>query len=121
MVFQIRDDVLDVIGTEKELGKPVGQDLAEGIYTLPVLLALADETSGPLLRPLLGGPLSAEQVDEARAIVSASSAMHATMAVGQRFAEQAEREASGAPTPELARTLSELARNFMDDLAVVAR
>jgi heptaprenyl diphosphate synthase len=121
MVFQIRDDVLDVIGTEKELGKPVGQDLAEGIYTLPVLLALADETSGPLLRPLLGGPLSAEQLDEARAVVSGSSAMHATMAVGQRFAEQAEREASGAPTPELARTLSELARNFMDDLAVVAR
>ena len=34
MVFQIRDDVLDVIGTEKELGKPAGQDLAEGIYTL---------------------------------------------------------------------------------------
>ncbi len=34
MVFQIRDDVLDVIGTEKDLGKPVGQDLAEGIYTL---------------------------------------------------------------------------------------
>jgi len=46
--------------------------------------------------------------------------MHATMAVGQRFAEQAEREAAGAPTRELARTLSDLAKNFMDDLAVVA-
>ena len=42
MVFQVRDDILDVIGTDAELGKPAGQDLAEGIYTLPVLLALTD-------------------------------------------------------------------------------
>ena len=40
MVFQIRDDVLDVVATEAELGKPPGQDLAEGIYTLPVQRAL---------------------------------------------------------------------------------
>ena len=48
MVFQIRDDILDVIGSEKELGKPAGQDLAEGFYTLPVLLALADDSAGRL-------------------------------------------------------------------------
>ena len=120
MVFQIRDDILDVIGTEKDLGKPVGQDLAEGIYTLPVLLALADDTSGPLLKPLLGGPLTPAQVDEARALVAGSAAMQQTMVVGQQFAERAEREAEGAPTPELARALSDLARDFMDDLAVVA-
>ena len=41
MVFQIRDDVLDVVASESELGKPPGQDLAEGIYTLPVQRALA--------------------------------------------------------------------------------
>ena len=120
MVFQIRDDILDVIGTEKDLGKPVGQDLAEGIYTLPVLLALADDTSGPLLKPLLGGPLTPAQVDEARALVAGSAAMQQTMVVGQQFAERAEREAEGAPTPELARALSDLARDFMDDLDVVA-
>ena len=57
MVFQIRDDILDVIATDEELGKPAGQDLAEGIYTLPVLLALADPDTGPELRPLLGAPL----------------------------------------------------------------
>ncbi len=57
MIFQVRDDILDVIGTEAELGKPAGQDLAEGIYTLPVLLALADPEAGPELRTLLGQPL----------------------------------------------------------------
>ena len=47
MVFQVRDDILDVVGTEAELGKPAGQDIAEGIYTLPVLLALADPGRRP--------------------------------------------------------------------------
>ena len=120
MVFQIRDDILDVIGSEKDLGKPVGQDLAEGIYTLPVLLALADETSGPLLKPLLGGPLSPDRDRRGTCRRCGLRRDDATLAVGQRFAEQAEREAAGAPTPELARALSDLARNFMDDLVVAA-
>ena len=35
MCFQIVDDVLDVTGTEAELGKPAGNDVHEGVYTLP--------------------------------------------------------------------------------------
>ena len=58
MVFQLRDDVLDVIACDGELGKPPGQDLAEGIYTLPVLLALRDPDAGPELQSLLGQPLA---------------------------------------------------------------
>ncbi len=46
MVYQLRDDVLDVVATQNQLGKPAGQDLAEGIYTLPTLLALRDAHRG---------------------------------------------------------------------------
>lgn len=35
--FQIVDDVLDFMGDEAALGKPVGSDLRQGIITLPVL------------------------------------------------------------------------------------
>jgi geranylgeranyl pyrophosphate synthase len=35
--FQIVDDVLDFMGDEATLGKPVGGDLRQGIITLPVL------------------------------------------------------------------------------------
>jgi len=34
------DDVLDFIGTEDELGKPVGSDLAQGTLTLPAIFLL---------------------------------------------------------------------------------
>lgn len=40
MSFQITDDVLDFMGTEKELGKPAGSDLKQGNVTLPALYAM---------------------------------------------------------------------------------
>ncbi|GLW33342.1 polyprenyl synthetase family protein [Actinoplanes regularis] len=39
MLFQIVDDLIDLCATAAEAGKPVGQDLANGVYTLPALLA----------------------------------------------------------------------------------
>src|SRR5581483_173647 len=39
MAFQLADDLLDFLGDERKLGKPVGTDLKEGVYTLPVLHA----------------------------------------------------------------------------------
>ena len=40
IAFQIVDDVLDFIGTEEEIGKPIGSDLAQGTLTLPAMLLL---------------------------------------------------------------------------------
>jgi heptaprenyl diphosphate synthase len=43
MAFQITDDLLDLCGTEKAIGKPPGSDLRQGNITLPVLFALQEE------------------------------------------------------------------------------
>ena len=40
MAFQLVDDVLDYVGDAKELGKDVGDDLAEGKPTLPLIYAM---------------------------------------------------------------------------------
>ena len=40
MAFQIIDDILDFNGSQEEIGKPVGNDLLQGIITLPIILAL---------------------------------------------------------------------------------
>lgn len=37
MAFQIIDDILDLTSKENILGKPSGNDIKEGIYTLPIL------------------------------------------------------------------------------------
>lgn len=38
MAFQIIDDILDFTGTQVQLGKPIGNDLRQGILTLPAIL-----------------------------------------------------------------------------------
>ncbi|NLZ48167.1 MAG: polyprenyl synthetase family protein [Clostridiales bacterium] len=43
MAFQIIDDLLDFKGTEAVVGKPVCNDLKQGIYTLPIIYALQDK------------------------------------------------------------------------------
>lgn len=43
IAFQISDDILDVTSTSEVSGKEQGKDLAIGVASLPVLLALADE------------------------------------------------------------------------------
>jgi heptaprenyl diphosphate synthase len=63
MVFQITDDVLDLIANDEFLGKPAGSDIGEGTFTLPVVLAAqgpdADEI-GSLLGS--GKPYSQEAI-----------------------------------------------------------
>jgi heptaprenyl diphosphate synthase len=89
MVFQIRDDCLDVTATDDELGKPAGQDLVEGTYSLPVIRALALPEVGAELRPLLGRPLDAPEMDKARAIIRASGAVDDALAAARRYADEA--------------------------------
>lgn len=53
MAFQIRDDLLDLYGTEKQIGKPPGSDMRQGNITLPVILALQDSNiREPLLKEI---------------------------------------------------------------------
>lgn len=54
ITFQVVDDILDFTGDERELGKPVINDLKEGRITLPIIHALAhaDEADHRRLKEL---------------------------------------------------------------------
>lgn len=86
MCFQIVDDVLDVTRTEAELGKPVGNDVHEGVYTLPVIRALAEQ---PALRELLGRALDWPEVEEVVHLVGTPEVVDASLSVARTHATKA--------------------------------
>ncbi|HVM55506.1 MAG TPA: polyprenyl synthetase family protein [Acidimicrobiales bacterium] len=90
MAFQIVDDILDVVATDEQLGKPSGQDLAEGIYNLPVIRALrrGDAVAGEL-RGLLGSPLGRDDVDHARKLVRADGAIEDSLVLAAAYCREA--------------------------------
>jgi heptaprenyl diphosphate synthase len=88
MVFQIVDDVLDVVCTDEQLGKPSGNDLVQGVYTLPVIRAIA---GAPDLQGLLGAPLDNATMNKARDVVRSNGAVSAALGVAREYAAEAER------------------------------
>ena len=88
MAFQVVDDVLDLVATEDQLGKPVGHDLEEGVYTLPVILTLTTG-HGRDLRPLLGGPIDQAARDKAIDIVRDGPGIVAAIARARYYADAA--------------------------------
>ena len=115
MAFQIRDDVLDVVGDEATLGKPVGNDLVEGTYSLPIIRALRDPSVGDELRSLLGRPLDGAEQDKARAIIASSTAVEESIASARSYADAADRALVDA-FGEAPSALYGAAHRLLDDL-----
>ncbi|MDQ4098181.1 MAG: polyprenyl synthetase family protein [Actinomycetota bacterium] len=116
MVFQIVDDILDVIATDEELGKPAGNDLVEGVYTLPVIRALATAETAEALRALLRRHIAPEEVAEARQLIRTNGAVPAALDVARRYAREAgDALATMDPIPEIT-TLRALADNLIESV-----
>ena len=65
MIFQIRDDIFDYYDNS-EIGKPTGNDMAEGKLTLPVIYALEtthDEAMTALARKVKAGDVTREEIE----------------------------------------------------------
>ena len=96
MAFQVVDDLLDVTATDEELGKPSGNDLMEGTYTLPGIRALAGP-AGDDLRSLLGGPIDSTGRDRARELVRADGAISSTRETAVGYLADARVAIAGLP------------------------
>lgn len=73
MAFQIRDDLLDYLSTERTLGKPIGGDLKEKKLTLPLIHALrtAKRRDGRRVLRLLRNGVGRREINEIVAFVEA--------------------------------------------------
>jgi octaprenyl-diphosphate synthase len=64
MIFQIRDDIFDYFD-DKEIGKPTGNDMAEGKLTLPVIYALKHakyDSMQTLARKVKAGTINDDEI-----------------------------------------------------------
>jgi heptaprenyl diphosphate synthase len=108
LAFQIADDVLDYLGSEDQIGKPTGQDIAEGFATLPLMLAKQDEPKA--LENLLhdGRKLTANQAAEVVEIVRASRAPQLALERAREHAERANKQLGVLATSDARSSLSAL-------------
>jgi heptaprenyl diphosphate synthase len=83
MAFQLSDDIMDITASQLELGKEPGSDMRMGVYTGPVLHALANShRREELARLLQHGPPDGELLDRALEIIRSDGSIdHARSAV----------------------------------------
>jgi heptaprenyl diphosphate synthase len=92
MAFQIIDDILDFTGNPEKTGKPsLGHDLSEGIYTLPLILALKDGDT-QLEKIIPRHKLTRRNRKKIVGIVNASRGMEEARATAALYTERATRE-----------------------------
>jgi len=116
IAFQVLDDILDIIGEEAEIGKLTGQDLAEGIYTLPTLRALTDQSRGKELEEMLGKNLLEAERAQARSLVASTTAVSESVQVAMSYVADASKETENLKRPEVGRSLARLASEMCGSL-----
>ncbi|HEY4530226.1 MAG TPA: polyprenyl synthetase family protein [Luteimonas sp.] len=115
IAFQIADDVLDYSADEAALGKHLGDDLAEGKMTLPLIHAMAhadDALRARLRRIVEDGDV--EALDEAIAAIRASGGLDYSIARARGYAALAEAALGGLPESESVAALRGLVRHAVD-------
>ena len=109
--FQIADDVLDYGGDAAALGKNLGDDLAEGKATLPLIhaMARADEATRARLRDVVehGDTAAMPQV---LAAIEAAGSLEYSRGRARDYAAAAEAALDGLPENEAVAALRGLAR-----------
>jgi heptaprenyl diphosphate synthase len=110
LAFQIADDVLDYLGSEGEIGKPIGKDITEGFATLPLMVAMEDESIAKQLKDVLqdGRELSALEAGAVVDIVRGSGAPQKALERARQYASAASRQIDAIEVTEVRDALAAL-------------
>lgn len=114
--FQLVDDVLDYSANAIQLGKNVGDDLAEGKPTLPLLHAMhhGNETQAQLIRKTIEQGGNRDVLDEVLAIMNEYQSLDYAMARAKQEAQKAVDAIQILPESEYKQALISLAYLSVD-------
>ncbi len=87
--FQIVDDILDFIGTEEQLGKPVGSDLRQGTMTLPAFMLLEKYPNDNPIKNLFENRGGQAEIDRAIDMVKNSPIIEECYATARQYCDKA--------------------------------
>ncbi len=122
IVFQMTDDVLDLVADEAFLGKPSGSDIGEGVFTLPVLLAAAGPGGAEIRELLAGGhPYPRETIDRVIALTVAGGFVDRVLDEAVERMRRAEKAARRLPDHPLVEVLANLDRFLLDRVRAARR
>jgi geranylgeranyl pyrophosphate synthase len=114
MAYQIRDDILDFIGQDSDMGKSPGQDLRNGFLTLPLIHALENDSGNSRLRmeeKIRNG--SIQDADELRSYVLDHRGIEKSQEQASRFAGQALVETGRFPDSPFRAALERMIRTSL--------
>ncbi|GMQ92704.1 MAG: polyprenyl synthetase family protein [Acidimicrobiia bacterium] len=122
MVFQMTDDVLDLIASDEFLGKPAGSDIGAGTFTLAVLLA-ADGYRGDEIRDRLasGGPYPQETIEHVIDLTVSGGYVETVLDECEDRISKAEKAADRVPANPLTDVLHNLDQYLLDRVASARR
>ena len=109
MAFQVVDDILDFIGDEAELGKPLCSDLSQGVLTLPTIVFLEHYPDDAAIPRALGSS-AAGDIGLARDKICHSTVIPECFDIAADFSLQACRALEILPDKSLCSNLADLAR-----------
>lgn len=107
--FQIMDDILDITGDERQLGKLPGGDLSRGLLTLPVLYHLESARHDDPVRLVLSGFRQPSQVAAAVSALRQSSAIPRALETARAHSRAARQALACLPNSEARHALGAIA------------